>query len=174
MNLRAGSGGWGATPRIPAAGVRGCKRGGAPPAQPNRSQAAQLAAARGTAARHAPSSGRPLTPLLKAAQLTCRTATMATLPCSCRAEQVRSCACTCSTAGHVRAWDAGRQAISACNEILAMKLMWSGHAGADDSTRRAMEQRSLGHAMHTHLVEFLRSFLRTPALEVRGLTGFIL
>jgi len=29
-----------------------------------------------------------------------------------------------------------------------------------------MEQRGLGHAMHTHLVEFLRSFLRTPALEV--------
>ena len=42
-------------------------------------------------------------------------------------------------------------------------------AGADESTRRAMEQRSLGHAMHTHLVEFLRSFLRTPALEVSGL-----
>ena len=42
-------------------------------------------------------------------------------------------------------------------------------AGADESMRRAMEQRSLGHAMHTLLVEFLRSFLRTPALEVRGL-----
>ncbi len=41
-------------------------------------------------------------------------------------------------------------------------------AGADESMRRSMEQRSLGHVMHTLLVEFLRSFLRTPALEVRG------
>ncbi len=38
--------------------------------------------------------------------------------------------------------------------------------GADEGTRRATEQRSLGHAMHTHLVEFLRAFLRTPGLEV--------
>jgi hypothetical protein len=49
-------------------------------------------------------------------------------------------------------------------------VLWPQHAlsppGADDSTRRAMEQRSLGHAMHTHLVEFLRAFLRTPGLEV--------
>lgn len=29
-----------------------------------------------------------------------------------------------------------------------------------------MEQRSLGHAMHTHLVEFLRSFLHAPNLQV--------
>ncbi len=39
-------------------------------------------------------------------------------------------------------------------------------AGADESTRRAAEQRSLGHAMHAHLVEFLRSLLRTPGMEV--------
>ena len=49
-------------------------------------------------------------------------------------------------------------------------LLWLQRAlsppGADESTRRAMEQRSLGHAMHTHLVEFLRAFLRTPGLEV--------
>ena len=37
--------------------------------------------------------------------------------------------------------------------------------GADESTRRAAEQRSLGHARHAHLVEFLRALLRVPGME---------
>ena len=103
-------------------------------------------------------------------------AAVESLPCSCCPFSSTS---TCMlgqyaqiTAGRVESWHAGRQDTLACGAVPAVSLTCMGHAGADDSTRRAMEQRSLGHAMHTHLVEFLRSFLRTTALEVRGLLGF--
>ena len=46
---------------------------------------------------------------------------------------------------------------------------FAARTGADESTRRAAEQRSLGHAMHAHLVEFLRSLLRAPGMEVSHL-----
>ena len=49
----------------------------------------------------------------------------------------------------------------------------AARAGADESMRRAAEQRSLGHVMHAHLVEFLRSLLRAPGMEVSALLPWL-